>query len=58
MSHTKQNESTKADPSVPVAPMPERNPDELEPTHVTPAGRFWEITLRPDLEEALRTDRF
>jgi hypothetical protein len=26
-----------------------RDPDELEPTFTSPAGRFWDIELRPDM---------
>ncbi len=50
--------SATIDPSVPIPPRPERTPDELEPTHVTRGGRFWEITLPPDLEEGLHVSRF
>jgi hypothetical protein len=36
---------------------PERDPDELEPTITTPAGRFWDIELPPNLQARSRVDR-
>ena len=57
--HSKpQPSKEKGDPSVPASPRPERIPEELEPVLITPGGRFWAITLPPDLEEALRVSRF
>jgi hypothetical protein len=34
----------------------ERDPDELEPTITTPAGRFWDIELPADVKAALGLD--
>ena len=57
MSNEQHRPERESEPRIPNG-APERGTREAKPVLVTPAGRFWEIALPPEMEAALRVRGF